>query len=168
LPLGAAAAAAVLLVLARPPAGHVGTKGGGLGLSVFVSDGAAARAVTDGEAVPAGAAVRFQVRPARACRLWVVSVDGAGQVSRLFPPTGDSAAALETASTLPGGARLDGRAGPERIFAVCSPAPLLYADVERAAQASAAGGEGPLRAARALPGLPPGAAQATVLLEKRP
>jgi len=167
-PLGAAAAAAILLVVVRPPADYVGLKGGGLALAVFVSDGGDARAARDGEPVPAAAAIRFQVRPARPCRLWVLSVDGAGQVSRLFPAGGDSAAEVAAAATLPGGAMLDGRSGPERIFAICSAAPLPFSEVERAARAVGSGGAASVRSARALAGLPRDAAQTTILLEKRP
>jgi len=167
-PLGAAAAIALVVAqVARPPEGYVGLKGAALGLTVFVSDGASAHAAPDGEPVPARAAVRFQVRPARPCRLWLVSVDGAGQVSRLFPPGGD-APEVTSGETLPGGAMLDGRPGPERFFAVCSPTPLAYADVERAARAVASGGAGSVRSARSLAGLPRDAAQATTLLEKQP
>jgi len=166
-PVGAAAAAAIFAVVARPPAGYLGLKGSPLALTVFVSDGAAARAAKDGDAVPAHAGIRFQVRPAKACRVWVVSVDGTGEVSRLYPVSGD-APEIATPATLPGGAMLDGRPGPERIFAVCTPAPVPYMDVERAARAVASGGEASVRSARELQGLPHDAAQATTLLEKRP
>jgi hypothetical protein len=166
-PLSAAAAAAILFLAVRPPPGYVGLKGDGLGLAVYVQTAYGAHAARDGEAVAAAANVRFQVRPARACRLWIVSIDASGEVSRLFPAAGDAAGELGSAATLPGGARLDGRAGPERLYAVCSPRPLPYEEVERAVRAAAAGGEAAVRAARALPGLPSEAAQATVLLEKR-
>lgn len=167
-PLSAAAAAALVLLLARPPPDHVGVKGGSLGLTVFVKGADRVRAAGEGEPVPAGAAIRFEVRSPRACRLWIVSADGAGQVSRIFPALGDAAAGVETDVVLPGGAVLDGRPGPERIFAVCSPGPLRYADVERAARAVAGGGDASVRSAGGLAGLPRGSAQATVLLEKRP
>lgn len=165
----AAAAAVLLYVRTAPPPDYLGVKGGSLSLAltVFVHDGEAARAVADGQPVPAGAALRFEVRPAAACRLWIVSVDGAGQVSRLFPPSGE-AASVAGAGALPGGAVLDGRAGPERIYAVCTPGSLSLPAVERAARAAAAGGDRGVRAAGALDGLPREATQATVLLEKRP
>ena len=163
----AAAAAALLYVRTAPPPDYLGVKGGGLALTVFVHDGGGARALADGQPVPAGAALRFEVRPARACRLWIVSVDGAGQVSRLFPASGE-AASVAGAGALPGGAVLDGRAGPERIYAICTPTPLSLPAVERAARAAASGGDRGVRAAGALEGLPREATQATVLLEKRP
>jgi hypothetical protein len=166
-PLGAAAAAAIVLVVAGPPADYLGAKGG-LGLAVFVDDAGAARPVRDGDAVPARAAIRFQVRPAAPCGLWLLSVDGAGQVSRLYPPSGERAAPVEAAVSLPGGAVLDGRAGPERIFAVCAPSAVAWPEVERAARAVGSGGEAAVRGASSLAGVPRDAAQATVLLEKRP
>jgi hypothetical protein len=166
-PLGALAAAAALFLSVRPPADYVGAKGATLGMTVLVSDAAGPRAAADGEPVAAAASLRFEVRSARACRLWLVSVDGGGQVSRLYPMAGE-AADVTGAATLPGGAVLDGQAGPERVFAVCAPAPLPWAEVEGAARAVAAGGAAAVRAASALGGLPRDAAQATVLLEKRP
>ena len=166
-PIAAATAVAAMVLAPRPPADYVGAKGGGLGLTVFVSDASGTRAARDGEAVGAQAPLRFQVRPGGACRLWVVSVDGTGAVSRLYPADGE-AAAVGTAETLPGGAVLDGRAGPERVFAVCAPSPLPYSDVARAARAAAAGGAATVRTASRLDGLPRDAAQATVLLEKLP
>jgi len=163
----AAAAAAVLLVRpAGPPPDYVGAKGAPMALAVFVGGEGGAVAVPDGAAVPADAAIRFKVRPAPGCRLWIISVDAAGQVSRLFPAAGD-AAEVADAGPLPGGAVLDGTAGPERIFAVCAPAALPYDSVERAARAAAGGGPEKVRAAKALPGLPARASQATLLLEKR-
>jgi len=167
-PLSAAAAAALLFLGGRPAHDYVGAKGGALGLAVYVQTSDGARAARDGEVVPAAANVRFHVRPAGACGLWIVSVDASGQVSRLYPAAGDEAGELTSPATLPGGAHLDGRAGPERLYAVCSPRPLPYGEVERSVRAAAAGGEAAVRAARALPGLPSEAAQATLLLEKRP
>lgn len=170
--LAAAAAAAVLVLRAPgivptgPGAGYVGTKGG-LALAVFVRSEGGAAAVEDGAAVPAAAYVRFKVQPSSECRLSIASVDAAGQVSRLFPAAGE-AAAVAGPTELPGSVHLDGIAGPERIYAVCAPQALPWRDLERAVQGAASGGAEKVRAARALPGLPAGATQATVLLEKRP
>ena len=166
--LAAAAALLLLLPAPRPPADYVGVKGAGLGLGVFARIRGSVEAVRDGERVPAATALRFRVHPAWPCRLWLLSVDGAGQVSRLFPATGDGGAPLGSAGTLPGGAVLDGRPGPERIYAICTRSPLSFATAERAARAAAAGGPGAVRSAGALAGLPEGAAQATLLLEKGP
>jgi hypothetical protein len=168
-PLGAIAAAAVAVLAVRPPADYVGTKGGPLGLTVWVQRDGAARATADGDAVPAAAALRFEVRPERPCRLWIVSLDAAGEVSRLYPPAGDGGAPVARGpSAVPGGAVLDGRPGPERLFAVCTADALPLADLERAARAAAPGGEGGVRAASRLAGLPAGALQASLLLAQRP
>jgi hypothetical protein len=117
--------------------------------------------------VRADAALRFRVRLPRPCHLWILSVDAQGQVSRLFPTEGDGGALAVGLIELPGGAVLDGRPGPERILAVCTPRPHLYAPLERAAQVATARGAGAVRAVRVVPGLPDGTDQASVLLEKR-
>jgi anti-sigma factor RsiW len=168
-----AAAAAVALVLVRtggPPAGYLGSKGPVLALAAFAQAPGGAHPLADGDVVPAGAGLRFEVRLARPCRIWVVSIDAEGQVSRIFPPAGEEGAALGAGGpvVLPGGAVLDGRPGPERFFAVCGgSAPLQLAEIERAARQVGAG-EGRVRAAGALTGLPAGTLQATFLVEKRP
>jgi hypothetical protein len=172
-PLPALVTAAAILILARPtepPDGYLGAKGGGaLGLTVFVAGGAEARAARDGERVPAAAPLRFRVRVDRPCHLWLASVDGAGQVSRLLPAEGDGGLRLDgRQADLPGGAVLDGLPGPERILAVCAAAPLPWRAVEAAARSVSAGGPAAVRAAGPLPGLPTGTAQASLLLEKAP
>ena len=169
-PIPALAAAAALLVLVRPaapPPGYVGVRGGLL-LSVYVrgAGGEGARAASDGQVVPPDAALRFEVRAPQACRLWLLSVDASGQVSRLHPAAGDPPS-VKGDTVLPGGAMLDGRPGPERLFAVCTASPLSFAEVERIARAAVPGGESSVRSLRTLPDLPSGALQATVLLEKR-
>lgn len=167
---GLVAIAAGLLVVFRPLApapDYVGAKGSGVGLAVYVGSDDGAKAVADGAAVPASAAIRFKLRPSPGCHAFVVSVDSAGAVSRLFPAAGDAAPVAE-AGPLPGGAVLDGTPGPERIFAVCASEPLPWGTIERAARAAAGGGPERVRAARMLPGLPESATQTTLLLEKRP
>ena len=165
-------AAIMVLVNAdrAPKEDYVGLKGGdpgALALTVFVGEASGGRAVGDGEEVPAAARLRFTVRPANPCRLWVASVDGAGQVSRLYPADGDRGAALAQGGALPGGAVLDGKAGPERIFAVCTPEPLEFGAVEQAL-AAAVRDRGGLQAVRAVPGMPDGTSQGSVLIQKRP
>ena len=166
---GLVAIAAALLVVVRtqdgPPPGYVGTMGGPITLSVFAAGAEGVHALSDGEAVPAAAALRFKVK-ARDCALWLLSVDQAGAVTRLFPAEG-GAAVPPPGGELPGGAVLDGLAGPERLYAVCSDQPLPWADVERAARDAAGGGAGRVRAGGML-ALPEHASQATLLLEKRP
>jgi hypothetical protein len=176
-PLPIAGLAAALFIalspgqqMTGPGEDYIGTKGSGatLGLTVFLGALEGARPVKDGESVPAGAALRFSVRAARECNLWVLSVDGSGEVSRLFPSTGDRAAELKRGGALPGGAVLDGKPGPERIFAVCSPQLVPYRTVEQAAQAAVTRGEKSVRSIGVIPGLPDGTTQATVLIEKKP
>ena len=118
----AAAMAALLLVMPSkgPDDDYVGIKGGGpgtVGLTVFLGAADGSRALAEGEAIPAHSALRFKVQPTKPCSLWVVSIDAAGQVSRLYPSAGETGAPIAKGAALPGGAVLDGRGGPERIFA---------------------------------------------------
>lgn len=165
---GLAAAAALLLVTPRPPLDYLGAKGTALSLQVWAGSADGAREVADGEQVPAGALLRFRVAAGQPCLLWLVSVDGRGQVSRLFPAQGDAPAAVKGGTILPGGVALDGQAGPERLYAICSPAAVPLAEVERSVRGAVASEAGALRRGPALPGLPPGTAQATFLVEKVP
>ena len=149
----AAGLAAVLLIARTGPTfDHIGSKGGALTLTAYVALPAGAKVVADGETVPASASLRFRVRSAQPCPLTLLSVDAAGQVSKLYAQevSGDVA--------LPGGIRLDGRAGPERFFAVCSPG---YDVVEQAARRI-----GPsVRQKNALPDVR--GPQASLLIEKK-
>lgn len=174
-PVSAVAAAAALFLLVQPagdgfPADYDGIKGsGGLGLSVFVNRPAGVHCAQEGEPVSAADQIRFRVDLTRKqpCHLWILSVDAAGQVSRLFPTSGDGGAMVATRYEIPGGAVLDGKPGPERVFAICTREPAFYAAVERAVQAATARGETAVRGVRTLVDLPEGTAQASVLLEKR-
>ena len=165
-PASAVAAAAAVMFVAGPPPDYVGAKGGALSLGVFANGPGGARPAADGATVPADAGLRFEVHAARPCHLWIASLDAAGQVSRLHPASGE-ASRVEGAVLLPGGALLDGRDGPERLFAVCTPEPVPFAEVERAVRASAAPGEAGVRSVRELPGLPRDTLVSTLLLEKR-
>jgi hypothetical protein len=171
-PIPALAAAAAILVLfhpATPPDDYLGVKGGNtIGLAVFLQGTGGPRSARDGEAVPADAALRFKVRPSRPCRLWVVSVDAKGQVSRLYPTEGDGGAELLRTAELPGGAVLDGQPGPERFVALCAPQPVPWSRVEQAARAAMSGSAEMVRLVRTVPGLPAGTTQDSVLLEKKP
>ncbi|HEY3448601.1 MAG TPA: DUF4384 domain-containing protein [Myxococcales bacterium] len=170
-PAFAAAAAALAFLIVRPAspgADYLGVKGAGLVLAAFSSSSSAGgpgQPVEDGATVPATAALRFRVRAAAPCWLWLVSVDAGGQVSRLYPVDGASGAQVRGEQSLPGGAVLDGSAGPERLFAVCTAQPWPFASLEAAAKASVGGD---VRRVKALGGAPAGAAQASLLLEKRP
>lgn len=172
----AAAAFAVLLLTLRPAVGPAPVDGDADGtqlkgtrslrLSVFVGTDEGARQVADGAATPARSAVRFKVRPPSACRLWIASVDGAGAVSRLYPTSGDGGAEIRTVTALPGGAVLDGAAGPERIFGFCTPHAVGYETIERALRRAFTGGVPAVRSVKWVPGLPDGTAQDSVLIEK--
>lgn len=167
-PAGALAAAlvAVLLVRQGPPDDYEGVKGTGMALAVYVNGDAGARAVSDGAVVPASAAIRFKVQPARDCWLWIMSVDGRGEISRLYPPKG-TPPDRRSAGPVPGGAVLDGSPGPERIYAVCAPSQeTAWAEV-RAAATVATGGQERLRTARVLGGSLASAQQASLLVEKQ-
>jgi hypothetical protein len=166
-----AAAAAVILVVGTgaPPEDYIGSKGGSsMGLAVFLQDATGPHPARDGEVVSASASVRFKVRPARPCRLWVLSVDAAGQVSRIFPAEGEGGVEVVRTTELPGGAVLDGQAGPERFLALCAPGPVPYARVAGAVRAAVSAGPDSVRNLRTIPGLPAGTVQDSVLLEKKP
>lgn len=165
---GLAAAAAMMLVTPRPPADYLGAKGTALSMQVWAGSAEGAREVADGEPVPADALLRFRVAPGQPCLLWLVSVDGRGEVSRIFPAQGDAPASVKGGTILPGGAALDGVAGPERLYAICSPAAVPLAEVERSVRGAIPGGTDALRRGPVLPGLPAGTAQATLLVEKVP
>ncbi|HET8538566.1 MAG TPA: DUF4384 domain-containing protein [Anaeromyxobacter sp.] len=170
-PVPALAALAAVVVVLRPvgPADdYVGLKGaGGVGLTAFVQRGGAATPVPDGGAVPAAAELRLRIRTSAACRLFVISVDAGGAVSRLDAADAGGLPLQAGQHDLPGGVALDGAAGPERLFAVCAPAGVAWPQVEQAGRA-AGGGADRVRGTTSLGGLPAGTAQATLLLEKRP
>lgn len=165
----AAAVAAVLLLRpSGPDSDYVGVKGRDMTFSVFVNAAEGARAVPDGAMVPASAEVRFRVRPKDECWLWIMSVDESGVVSRLYPPKGVPPD-RRAPGPVPGGAVLDGLAGPERIYAVCAPDEKMgWGEVKSAAEKVALGGAERVRAARGLGGSLSEAPQASLLLEKRP
>lgn len=172
-PAGALAAAAVAAVLffmipAEPHPDYEGVKGPGMLLSVFANGDDPDCAVAEGEAVHADAQLWFRVSPATQCWLWIMSVDASGQISRLYPPPGTSPQ-LRSSGDVPGGVKLDGQAGPERVFAVCAPDQgMTWDEVKAAAAEAASGGADGVRSARNLGGSLAGTYQATVLLEKRP
>ncbi len=174
-PLAAAAAAVGVFLLVRPGApgdDYLGFKGPRLAIMAYQPAPGGARALADGQVVAAGTGLRFAVRPARSCQLFIVSADGAGHVSRIYPPAGEEGMKVQAGSgvvVVPGGAVLDGRAGPERFFAICGcgDEPIRFQDVERAA-GSLGPGAARVRAAHALPGLPADTLQATLLVEKSP
>jgi hypothetical protein len=172
-PAAAVAAVATALVLVwRAPEGprpdYVGVMGNDLKLAVFVDAKGGVRAVEDRARVAPDAAIRFKVG-AQGCRLWVVSVDAKGEVSKLYPSTGRYPAEIPSGGELPGGAVLDGTPGPERLYAVCAASSELpWPDLVLAVKDAAGGGAERVRSAGRLTKLPPDASQVTLLLEKAP
>jgi hypothetical protein len=167
--LGLATATAVAVLVVRPGQpgeDYLGTKGAALGLTVYADAPGGPRAIEDRAQVPAGAALRFSLRVPGRCRPWVASVDATGVVSQLFPPPGSAAVEVERSGPLPGGAVLDGRPGPERVYAICPARALPWDAVRAAIQRAAPPGEGAVRNAGALRGLPGDVPQSTLLLEK--
>jgi len=176
--LAAAALAVVLLRPTEPEGNQIKGSSGGLGLTVFTQGTSGAKPLVDGAHLSARAAVRFRIHSTGPCRLHVFSVDPSGKVSKLFPafsagpPAGFSdtpqpgAAELPKGQhDLPGGALLDGKAGPERFFAVCA-GTVPWPELEALARASAAGGAEAVRRGEALPGAAAKLPQASVLVEK--
>lgn len=89
-------------------------------LEVFTPTSEGATELHDGDQVPASASLRFKVSTTRPCHLSLVSLDGEGTLSPLYPAT-----RLEVGGqSLPGGVILDGHRGPERLFALCANDPL--------------------------------------------
>lgn len=131
-----AAAAGLLIGLRLPTApgpDYLGVKGqAAVRLEAFGAGPAGPVALKDGQRVPADAALRFRVKPAAPCHLWLLSVDASGAVSRLYPVAGDEPAHVGGPTDLPGGAVLDGSAGVERFFAFCTQESLPWPDVEQA------------------------------------
>ncbi|MFT3916798.1 MAG: hypothetical protein QM704_22770 [Anaeromyxobacteraceae bacterium] len=165
-PIFAALLAVVMLRPAVQPPGddYTGLKGaaGGVGLTVFTPGSAGATPLADGAHLGASAALRFRVRTAEPCRLLLFSVDATGAVSRLHTEEG---ALPPGQHDLEGGAVLDGKAGPERFYALCAGG-LAWPDVEALAKGAAGGGPDAVRRAGALGGTAAKLAQASVLVEK--
>lgn len=168
--LATAALLAVLVVWpGQPGDGYLGIKGGSeLGLTVYADAPGGPRPVENGTRVPAAAALRFSLRIPRRCRPFLASVDASGAVSQLFPPPGSAPIELQRSGPLPGGAVLDGKPGPERVYALCSSQPLPWETVRVAVQRAAGTGETAVRNAGALRGLPGDVPQSTLVLEKVP
>jgi hypothetical protein len=157
-----AAALAIGVVVRGPSADYVGTKGNAFKLTVYAGLSEGAVPLPDRGVVPASAALRFRVQAANECTLSIVSIDGDGQISQIVPGV-----AISGAQALPGGAVLDGHAGPERIYAVCARSQIPAAELDQAVKGSVGIGQEAVRGGTSLRGLPDGAMQTTLLLEKR-
>src|SRR5439155_9154302 len=128
----------------------------------YVNAPGGATLVRDGQAVRPSAALRFTINPGGRCNLWIVSVDESAQISRIYPTTGNQGAPLsEKRVTLPGGAVLDGRAGFERFYGVCSPGPMTYDEVVNCVRTAVHGADD-VRKGPALAGLPKGTRQVSL------
>jgi hypothetical protein len=165
-----AAAAAVLVALAVRWVVRDDARAAALDLLAWADADVAA--IADGQRIPAGAGLRFEIRPPQACTLWMASADAAGNVKRIFPPkalTGTKGLPVEAGRTVAVNAPApqEGNGGPERYFAVClcGDDSLEWKDVDRAARTIGAGGA-KVRGARTIPGLPGDTLQATLLVER--
>jgi hypothetical protein len=141
-PVAAAALVVIIGVSRGPDVDYVGTKGGLL------------------------LAVRFRVQPPGRCSLWLLSVDESGQISRIYPATGEAAPQVAPGA-LPGGAFLDGTRGLERFYAVCTPEPIPFTRIEAAVRSTLAQKPQAVRSGEPLRDLPRGSSQATLVVEKR-
>jgi hypothetical protein len=167
-----AAAVALLLVVSGrgtdplDQGGPVVAAKGGPSFHVFAQRDGRVFAVADGARLRPGDELRFAVEPSGLAYLLVASVDGDGKVSVYYPFEGEESGRLAPGprSELPDSIRLDQAAGPERLFALFSRAPLEAEPVRRALRGL--GGQGPaaIRSRRALAA---GAAvQLTLVFEK--
>ncbi len=165
--VGAAAAAALLVAM-----GALWAAGGGAPIELLAWAGPDVT-VADGQAIPPGAVMRFEVRPRRNCTLWMASADASGNVTRIYPPktlTGTRGLPVEAGTRVAVDAPpAEGgeHPGPERYFAVCLRENTLHwKDVDRAAR-SIGPGDAQVRSARRIPGLPGDAVQVSLLVERR-
>ncbi|MBI3185149.1 MAG: hypothetical protein HYZ28_23685 [Myxococcales bacterium] len=160
------AAAASMLLFVGPPKDYLGQKGAAEpagALEVYLGEGGKGRRLSEGDVVHPGDGLRFVIQaPGRT--VFLFTVDGKGQISRIYPAEGKGPG--PAGGLLPGGAILDEVTGPERIFAVYPEGPMSFEEVEAAAR-SAVAGKGP-EVVRQLERLPLEARQESVLLEKVP
>ncbi len=165
----AAVLALVFLKPAGPPEDYVGMKGGSVGLSIYaLDDRRGGPSLLMNEAtVSSTAKLRFQVHPSSACYLWIFSIDQTGQISRLFPVTGEAQKIAE-ATTLPGGATLDGSLGFERFTAVCTTSPIAYGQVVEVVRHTKINDAFTLGRLTSIDGFPQDTLQQSILVEKRP
>lgn len=171
LPIATAAAAAAVVLLVRPPEpkpDYVGVKGlGAPALEVYVGEAGPdgkVRRLADGDVVHPGDGLRF-VAQAPGKKVFIVTVDARGQVSKLYPASGTEP--VPANGILPGGAVLDAVVGPERVYAVYVPAEVTAIDLrEVEAAARLVAEKGGADAVRKMEMLPVEAEQQSVLLEK--
>jgi len=128
--------------------------------------------VEDGAHLAPDTRIRFLYDSPDYDYLMLVSVTDAGEISFLYPMSeGPSIQVVRGRGVLLHGAvQLDEHLGPERFFALFSPAPLAFDQVEAAVAASRRSAAAVDGAAwlRELLRLPLGCAQATLYIEKEP
>lgn len=130
--LAAAAAAALLVFVARPGDRSPSVKGDAV-LRVFALQKGQVRELASGDRVAPGDRVRFVADGAGSRCLLLVSVDGAGRATVYVPF--DGARSLELApgrQELPDSVELDGTLGTERLLAFFSDRPLEAAPLLQA------------------------------------
>jgi hypothetical protein len=136
----AAAAMVVVVVGLRAPPQPDGDRAKGTGGPALVVhrlvDGRASP-LRSGDVVSAGAVVQVQTRAGGYAHGVVVSVDGAGAVTRHFPEPGATTALPAGTAALPFSFELDDAPDFERFFLVVAPHPLDPAAVVQAARATA-------------------------------
>jgi hypothetical protein len=166
-PLALAVLVIVLRLRGGAPAGDDLAVKGGPVLQLYALRDRQVFEVIDGTMLAAGDEIRFAVTPAGATHVLVASIDGSGHVTIYVPYDGTHSAEIEPEgrSELPGSIVLDDAAGPERVVAVFSMAPIAAADVEAELRKRFAGGPDQLRVALPL-AIP--AAQAAHVFEKAP
>jgi hypothetical protein len=160
-PLALAPALAVALVLAVPgrlglpvPSGHdaYGIKGAAT-LRVFALRDGAVSQVSSGEALAAGDQLRFQIEPAGARYVLIVSVDAQGTVGVYLPFEGTESAVVDGGGTFlsPDSVILDATPGPERVFALFSAKPIRVDTVAPLLETLGRAGPVAIREPRLLP-----------------
>jgi hypothetical protein len=144
----------------------VGLKGAP-NLRVYGRRGERVFAVTDGDSLAPGDAVRLVFDPPGYPFVIVGSIDAAGKASIYFPFGGRESAAVDprVPLELPGSLVLDATQGPERVFALFSGRPLAAADLTAALRAISLRGWPAIRQTTRLP-LTVDAAQTSFLFEK--
>ena len=160
-------AATALLFWARPAPveDDLLAKSAGPSVTAYYRRGDRVAPVAAGERLRRGDAVRLTVIPAARRFVAVLSLDGAGHVTRWFPLDAAESRALPAGRTeLPGSIVLDASPGPERLFAFFSSAPLPLAVLE--ARLAGLARTGPEAARSAVPLAPEATDQVVLPLEK--
>ena len=139
-------------------------------LAVVVLRRGRSEPVEDGAPLTPDSRIRFLYDSPEYDYLMLVSVFGAGKLSVLYPLSEGPSIQVVRGRGIPlhGAVQLDAHVGPERFFALFSPAPLAFDQVEAAVAASRPPPAGVDDDARhpEQQRLPQGSAQATLLIEK--